>query len=587
MNKILLYIIFFFSFCPLHGQENNSVISEKIKNEPVYIILKNGRSYLNKYDSVRIKKDYGTEVKILNTKIGKQENVFKIIVESQCIDTLPFNPEDFPNLILLHMGGNPFFPKEIIKLKKLQILSVGNGSWEKCVGRKQKAYFSFPLEELLQLKDLKELSIDGNAIEFVPERLLEHPSLRKIFVADNVCYPLGFLLNDKMKFYGSCPNYPEKANLLHLGRYPHDQFYIEDSLPVWYKGKEGVHRPKKSMLKKNGHFASYYLNKNKIVEGNFLNGKPEGDWTFWYADNRVCEKRFYKNGLEEGTWIFYGENGDTLKELNFEKGELISRLTTAYNVQPCAAHFIGESNCISKEFMNLPSGERTTKTSGKVYDKKGQAYATYYSIRYSKYDSLIKEESIGWMNGIKVLEEVNNPDSYHAYYYDDRSGAKKREEIIENRRTRTIEYQENGNMKYESIDLGEGRYIKREYNQLGQLYVEEQYKNGTLDGDSRTFFDDKLSSVVEYKNGRTTGKTQQYKNGKLIKEEMRSEYIRTEKNWDEDGKLVSEKTYKKGVLDGEAKTYYENGNIESITVYINGKKTKIKLYDKNGQLKNK
>lgn len=76
--------------------------------------------------------------------------------------------------------------------------------------------------------------------------------------------------------------------------------------------------------------------------------------------------------------------------------------------------------------------------------------------------------------------------------------------------------------------------------------------------------DDKIESYEEYKNGLLDGETAYFAKGKQIK-------------------LLSE-MYTKGKLNGQQKSYFENGNLKSIVYYSNDKINGIESYDRNGNL---
>ena len=79
--------------------------------------------------------------------------------------------------------------------------------------------------------------------------------------------------------------------------------------------------------------------------------------------------------------------------------------------------------------------------------------------------------------------------------------------------------------------------------------------------------DDKIESYEEYKNGLLDGETAYFAKGKQVK-------------------LLSE-MYTKGKLNGQQKSYYENGKLKSIVYYSNDKINGIESYDRSGNLLHK
>ena len=96
------------------------------------------------------------------------------------------------------------------------------------------------------------------------------------------------------------------------------------------------------------------------------------------------------------------------------------------------------------------------------------------------------------------------------------------------------------------------------------------YKEGSntpFTGVFGVVIDDKIESYEEYKNGLLDGETAYFAKGKQVK-------------------LLSE-MYTKGKLNGQQKSYYENGKLKSIVYYSNDKINGIESYDRSGNLLHK
>ena len=96
------------------------------------------------------------------------------------------------------------------------------------------------------------------------------------------------------------------------------------------------------------------------------------------------------------------------------------------------------------------------------------------------------------------------------------------------------------------------------------------YKEGSdipFTGVFGVVIDDKIESYEEYKNGVLDGETAYFAKGKQVK-------------------LLSE-MYTKGKLNGQQKSYYENGKLKSIVYYSNDRINGIESYDRNGNLLHK
>jgi hypothetical protein len=49
-----------------------------------------------------------------------------------------------------------------------------------------------------------------------------------------------------------------------------------------------------------------------IARGSYINGKPDGLWTYWYKNGHMKEEGRYKNGIKKGMWIEWYRDGDIM-----------------------------------------------------------------------------------------------------------------------------------------------------------------------------------------------------------------------------------------------------------------------------------
>ena len=59
--------------------------------------------------------------------------------------------------------------------------------------------------------------------------------------------------------------------------------------------------------KKEGEWVSYDDNGQLLGKGSFKNGKRDGEWAY-YHDGQLWNKGNYKNGKKEGEWVKYHDN---------------------------------------------------------------------------------------------------------------------------------------------------------------------------------------------------------------------------------------------------------------------------------------
>ncbi len=106
--------------------------------------------------------------------------------------------------------------------------------------------------------------------------------------------------------------------------------------------------------------------------------------------------------------------------------------------------------------------------------------------------------------------------------------------------------------------------VDRLYDENGQLWMADNYKDGKREGVSKFYYENgQLESIVFYRNDKREGK------GKF---------------YDENGQLESEDNYKNGKKEGLAKLYYENGQLMIEENYKNGKQEGLDMQTKIGVL---
>lgn len=110
------------------------------------------------------------------------------------------------------------------------------------------------------------------------------------------------------------------------------------------------------------------------------------------------------------------------------------------------------------------------------------------------------------------------------------------------------------------------------YSDKGNIVMTESYINGKLNGEQKSYYSNgNIKAITKYKNNRVTGIEFFAQNGKLLhKSDMSAGTGEWKFFWD-NGKLLEEGKYKNWVKDGTWKRYQEDGTVDSITVYENGR----------------
>ena len=127
------------------------------------------------------------------------------------------------------------------------------------------------------------------------------------------------------------------------------------------------------------------------------------------------------------------------------------------------------------------------------------------------------------------------------------------------------EYNREGNLIYEGeLFQGKKNGKGKEYNEKGQLIYEGEFLNGEKHGKGKIYnIEENLEIESEFFNGKEIGISKTYKHGILIKEINYSKPYTEGKEYNEQGKLIFEGTFKAGYHDtGNYKEYYEDGNLK-------------------------
>jgi MORN repeat protein len=74
---------------------------------------------------------------------------------------------------------------------------------------------------------------------------------------------------------------------------------------------------------KDGPFVLYRFDGSdqKMMEGNYLDGKQDGEWTLWYDSGQKQSVDHYKNGVQEGEHIGWYPNGKTSAIGQYKNGQ--------------------------------------------------------------------------------------------------------------------------------------------------------------------------------------------------------------------------------------------------------------------------
>ncbi|MCK5169120.1 MAG: hypothetical protein KAQ75_04500 [Bacteroidales bacterium] len=193
--------------------------------------------------------------------------------------------------------------------------------------------------------------------------------------------------------------------------------------------------------KEEGEWIYFYENNKKRATGKFNKGKKQGNWTYYYSNGCIQQTGTYTNGKLTGIWKWYYESGELLKEEFYIYGQLDGE----------ANEYTELGNIISKG--NYIEGNKEGEWIYRIGD---QEYKGKYVMDFK--DGVWKSYYLGK----EILSSEGrfihgNPDGKHEYFYPD------------------------GKLKEEKY-YSEGRKVKSwsKYDEYGDLVLVVQYKEGKV-----------------------------------------------------------------------------------------------------------
>ena len=372
----------------------------------------------------------------------------------------------------------------------------------------------------------------------------------------------------------------------------------------------------------NGKYTEYYKNGKIKIQGNYKEGRRNGEFKTFLKNSKSAGSVIYKDGkiikstliksmkdnasfspisyvnydLDTSysigkvdfpnkllkTYYMYNKkgvlNGDSIKY--YEEGNIQSIVPYKNNlVEGLIIRYYENGNI--KEEVNYKNDKMNGEA--KSYDENGKLNGrTIFKDDIKLEEEVHKENEIlknTFKNGEVVKQDICSP-----------NGTLKERRVLNGNEMEYSSFYENGNVKQkiltkDKVIIKEQLYARNGNIMLNSFFstdgkpikeVFEYYPDGKLFR--------KISTMDEMANGDTL---EYYPNGNIKKkaffknDKQEGEYIAYYKN----GAIMQKVLYKNGVRNGEAIAYYENGVIEQKAYFVNGKKEKEHLYyDKNGNL---
>ena len=372
----------------------------------------------------------------------------------------------------------------------------------------------------------------------------------------------------------------------------------------------------------NGKYTEYYKNGKIKIQGNYKEGRRNGEFKTFLKNSKSAGSVIYKDGkiikstliksmkdnasfspisyvnydLDTSysigkvdfpnkllkTYYMYNKkgvlNGDSIKY--YEEGNIQSIVPYKNNlVEGLIIRYYENGNI--KEEVNYKNDKMNGES--KSYDENGKLNGrTIFKDDIKLEEEVHKENEIlknTFKNSEVVKQDICSP-----------NGTLKERRVLNGNEMEYSTFYENGNVKQkiltkDKVIIKEQLYARNGNIMLNSFFstdgkpikeVFEYYPDGKLFR--------KISTMDEMANGDTL---EYYPNGNIKKkaffknDKQEGEYT----VYYESGVIMQKVLYKNGVRNGEAIAYYENGVIEQKAYFVNGKKEKEHLYyDKNGNL---
>ena len=358
----------------------------------------------------------------------------------------------------------------------------------------------------------------------------------------------------------------------------------------------------------NGKYTEYYKNGKIKIQGNYKEGRRNGEFkTFLknsksagsviYKDGKIIKSTLIKSMKENASFsiltdINYNSNSHEIvtdefpngllkQYFTFNKDELLDGESRQYYEE-------GDIKSISPFKNNVADGtfisyyqngnikEKHTYKNGNeegegiFYYENGKLEEKYFmkngkldgeAINYFE-DGKIKNKAI-FKDGVTLEEEIykdneirkntfKNGEIVQQDIYSKNKILKAKKFLLENGKIKIISYYENGNKQEEVFvinELFDGEAFT--YYPSGKIENKSFFKNGKREGESLTYYENgKLKKKILYKNGVRNGEAAEYYESGIIKQKAYFINDKLEKEdlyYDEKGNLTKTEIYKNGV----------------------------------------
>ncbi len=318
---------------------------------------------------------------------------------------------------------------------------------------------------------------------------------------------------------------------------------------------------------------------------------------FYHANGKLKAKGiFVEDGKKDGEWIWYHENGNLKTKATYVKGELISY--DSYSLLGIIeSHIPYKSDKIDGEGIAYSNEGAKDKTISFKNDIRDGIYEEYYSNgqvyftgtnKNGKLDGPVKTyyssgelmSEVNYLEGKKNLSET--------LYFRNGKIRQKANYVKGVLQGDFISYYENGQVS-DSIKYLNDKPVGKNilFFENGVVSVTADFdETGKLNGVRKEYdTDGKIYNEREYRKGEIISYKYYNKKGQVVKEDKKKSGTFDFESFYSTGMKSSSGVYGKEDKQGEWKFYDKNGNIESISRFVDGKSVgEAKSFFTNGKI---
>jgi antitoxin component YwqK of YwqJK toxin-antitoxin module/tetratricopeptide (TPR) repeat protein len=232
--------------------------------------------------------------------------------------------------------------------------------------------------------------------------------------------------------------------------------------------------------KRHGTYQYKYMNDQLEIDGQYVNGSPEGQWKGYYSNGQLDYIGKYVQGNHDSTWTFYYMHGKISSTISFLKDERhgVARFNSPEGI-PVLEKLYHEGDLIAYRAANAKSefGEWVSFTGNEVIK----------AIHPNGTTAIEEPYKNGTMNGAKRIY-FSNGKLYSEYNYKDGDYEGAFKVFYPSGQLR-----EKGEYKDDGLDG-----INEEYYEDGKLLKQETYTRGTRNGKAVVNKKDGKSKVMNF-----------------------------------------------------------------------------------------